>query len=55
MDEAIIAQLKQIIIKHTVVGGYPNTRKIAEEAFALGAGQISASRQENQITRVDSQ
>lgn len=37
MKEEIKAQLKAIIIKHTVVGGYPNTRKIAEEAFALGS------------------
>ena len=46
MNEEIKAQLKAIIIKHTVVGGYPNTSKIAEEAFALGTEQSSTAAQE---------
>lgn len=41
MNEDIKAKLKAIIIKHTVIGGYPDTRKIAEEAFALGTEQKS--------------
>ena len=30
------SELKQIIVKHTVVGGYPNTVGIAKDAYALG-------------------
>lgn len=48
MNEDIKAKLKAIIVKHTVVGGYPNTRKIAEEAFALGAEQKAGKEKDSQ-------